>query len=299
MKKKLDFKKKLTSAQIDDIKSHYESEEISFPLPDKKYVGKRFMHTGLAKAHKMYNLLPSTTGKISASTFYKYKPKAIKLQGKIPFRQSCCEKCQNFENTLEQISKYMQGVPRDVGDCVDASLCHYDGFFPQLTCILHTCEHCGVERFKQKIERLNALRMKDTRKRFMVKVWVTKTKVTDGVKQSYLHWNHERLNYKGLVTLYCEQLEDMAEHTFMATWNYCQYKKVKQNLVESDVLIVNDFAQNYLCEHQNEPQGLHWLHQQVTIHPSVAIYPCKQQGCNKLVKHEVVHLSDDLSMMHT
>ena len=30
----------------------------------------------------------------------------------------------------------MQGVPRDVGDCVDASLCHYDGFFPQLTCIL-------------------------------------------------------------------------------------------------------------------------------------------------------------------
>ena len=23
----------------------------------------------------------------------------------------------------------MQGVPRDVGDYVDASLCHYDGFF--------------------------------------------------------------------------------------------------------------------------------------------------------------------------
>ena len=37
--------------------------------------------------------------------------------------------------------------------------------------------------------------MKDNRKRFKVKVWVTKTKVTDGVKQSYLHWNHERLNY--------------------------------------------------------------------------------------------------------
>ena len=97
MEKKLDFKKKLTSAQIDDIKSHYESEEISFPLPEKKYVGKRFMHTGLAKAHKMYNLLPSTTHKISASTFHKYKPKDIKLQGKIPFRQSCCEKCQNLK----------------------------------------------------------------------------------------------------------------------------------------------------------------------------------------------------------
>ena len=110
------------------------------------------MHTGLAKAHKMYNLLPSTTHKIFGSTFYKCKPKAIKLQGKIPFRQGCCKKCQNFENILEQISKYMQGVPRDVGDCVDTSLCHFDGFFPQLTCILCTCEHCGVDRLKQKIE---------------------------------------------------------------------------------------------------------------------------------------------------
>ena len=58
----------------------------------------------------------------------------------------------------------------DVGNCVDASLCHYDGFFPQLTCILCTCKHCGVDRFKQKIERLNALRIEDNRKRFMVKV---------------------------------------------------------------------------------------------------------------------------------
>ena len=125
-------RKKLTFAKIDDIKSHYESEEISFSLPDKKYVSKRFMHIGLAKAHKKYNLLSSKTCKISASTYYKYKPKAIKLQGKIPFRWSCCEKCQNFENTLQQISKYMQGLPRDVGDCVDASLCHYDSFFLQL-----------------------------------------------------------------------------------------------------------------------------------------------------------------------
>ena len=73
LKKKLDFKKKLTSAQTDDIKSHYESEEISFPLPDEKFVGKRFMCTGLAKAHKMYNLLASTTHKISASTYYEHK----------------------------------------------------------------------------------------------------------------------------------------------------------------------------------------------------------------------------------
>ena len=50
----------------------------------------------------------------------------------------------------------------------------------------------------------------------------------------------------------------MAEHTFTATWNYCQFKQANKNLEEGDVLIVNDFAQNYLCLHQNEPQGMHW-----------------------------------------
>ena len=97
---------------------------------------------------------------------------------------------------------------------------------------------------KGKIEQLNASRMADKRKRFMVKVWVTKTKeVSEGVKQSYLHWNHERLNYERLLKLYCKQMKDMAEHTFMATWNYCQYKKAKQNLVEGQVLIVDGFTQ--------------------------------------------------------
>ena len=87
----------------------------------------------------------------------------------------------------------MQGVPR--------------GFFPQLMCILQTCNHWGVNKFKQKIEQLNASRMTDNRKRSIAKVWVTKTKVTEGVKQSYLHWNHERCNYEGLVNLYCEHLK--------------------------------------------------------------------------------------------
>ena len=210
--------------------------------------------------------------------YYKCKPKAIKLQGKIPFQKSRCKKCQNFENTMTEISKYMKGVPRDVGDHLDASLCPYDGFFPQLVCILCTCKVCGVDKLKEKVEQLNASRMADKRKRFMVKVWVTKTKVSEGVKQSYLHCNHGRLNYEGLLKLYCEQLENMAEHTFMSTWNYCQYKKAKQNLVEGQVLMVDDFAQNYLCDHQNEPEGLHWLHQQVTLHPSVAMYTCKQPG---------------------
>ena len=150
----MEYKKILSTADIEAIQSHYTSEEISFFMPDKKLVGKRFMHSSVNKARKMYNLLPSMTHKISTSTYYKYKPKAIKLQGKIPFRQSCCEKCQNFENTIAEISKYMNGS-REVGDCVDSSLCAYEGFFPHISCILCTCNKCGIEKVKSKFMQLN------------------------------------------------------------------------------------------------------------------------------------------------
>ena len=151
----MQYKKKLSTDDIESIQNHYTSVEVSFPMPDKKFVGKRFMRSSVNKAHKMFNLLPSTTRKISASMYYKYKPKAIKLQGKIPFQQSCCKKCQNFENTMTEISKYMKIVPRDVRDCVDATLCPYDSFFLQLICILCTCKVCGVDKLKEKVEEIH------------------------------------------------------------------------------------------------------------------------------------------------
>ena len=72
---------KLSKEQINSIEDHYQSENISFPLPDKKYKGKRFMQYSLKCSARMYNLCPSTTRKISTSTYYCYKPKAVKTLG--------------------------------------------------------------------------------------------------------------------------------------------------------------------------------------------------------------------------
>ena len=84
----------------------------------------------------------------------------------------------------------------------------------------------------------------------------------------------------------------MSEHTFMASWNNCQYKQARKNILVGDVIFVHDFAQNYLCKHQNEVQGLHWRHKQVTLMPTVAHYKCSK--CQQLVTHEIVHVSDDM-----
>ena len=73
--------------------------------------------------------------------------------------------------------------------------------------------------------------------------------------------------------MYILELWEMSEHTFYALWNYCQYKRAKTNLFPGCILVVHDFVQNYLCIHQNELHALHWVHQQVTVHPTVAHLP--------------------------
>ena len=55
---------------------------------------------------------------------------------------------------------------------------------------------------------------------------------------------------------------------------------------------MHDFAQNYLCKHQREIQGLHWHHDQVTIIHTVVHYICAT--CKGMVTHEIVHVSDDM-----
>ena len=108
----------------------------------------------------------------------------------------------------------------------------------------------------------------------------------------FLHWKFEWCNYLGLTDLLMKQASSMAEHSFIASWNYWRYKLAKRNIIEGDVILMHDFAQNYLCKHQREVQGLHWHYEQVTVMPTVAHYICST--CKGMVTHEITHVSDDL-----
>ena len=291
--RKLEYSHKLSSTAIHAIQNHMESEEVSFPLPDHKFAGKRFMRTSMKNALNMYNISEATKRPVSLATLYRYQPKHVKLKGKIPLRQSCCERCLNFDYIANQSSKYLNGTNKDLNEAVDSTLCKYTGRFPNIGCILRTCDECGTQKLKESLYTQNAAKLEDNRKRFLVKQWVNKTRERNGATQSYLQWDVERCSYSDLIDKYVDILDAMAEHVFMASWNYCQFKAAKQNILHGEVVVVHDFAQNYLCLLQNEPQGMHWEHKQVTLHPSVAFYKCPND-CTKLVMHEVVHVSDDL-----
>ena len=73
------FIRKLDANEQESIESFLCSDDASFPLPDKKYAGKRFLKTSLKNTLKMYHLLRKTTRRISMTTLRRYKPKHIKL----------------------------------------------------------------------------------------------------------------------------------------------------------------------------------------------------------------------------
>ena len=69
----------------------------------------------------------------------------------------------------------MKNVPRDVGGCVDRTLCPYEGYFIKLGCILCKCHKCGTSKFLAEILDDNADKCEDNRKHFLVKLWYTKS----------------------------------------------------------------------------------------------------------------------------
>ena len=135
--RKLEYSHKLSSTAIHVMQNHMESKEVSFPLPDCKFAGKRFMRTSVKNALNMYNISEETKRPLSLATLYHYQPKHVKLKGKIPLRQSCCERCLNFDYIANQTSKYLNGTNKDLNEAIDSTLCKYTGRFPNIECILH------------------------------------------------------------------------------------------------------------------------------------------------------------------
>ena len=97
------------------------------------------MRCTMQRSLNMYNSLQGTKRKVSLSTFYRYHPKLVKLQGHIPLRQSCCEKCLNFDNILKQAAHYLSGIPEELNKAIDVSMCKYDGYFPNIDCVTCKC----------------------------------------------------------------------------------------------------------------------------------------------------------------
>ena len=86
----------------------------------------------------------------------------------------------------------------------------------------------------------------------------------------------------------------LAMHLSNASWQYQQFKEVKNNLPADCLLMVMDFAENFRTKYRAEIQSARWAYKNVTIHPFVCYYSCPHPDCCQLVTEYDVMISDDL-----
>eukprot|EP00795_Rhopilema_esculentum_P010668 gene10668-biopygen13164 len=89
------------------------------------------------------------------------------------------------------------------------------------------------------------------------------------------------------IELVAKKLDKITVHWFIAR---TQGKQCKEDLKESEVIVLVDFAENYKFLVQDEIQGYHWNKSQCTLHPAV-VYT-KKNG--QLEDHSICFISDNL-----
>jgi hypothetical protein len=74
------------------------------------------------------------------------------------------------------------------------------------------------------------------------------------------------------VDMFCEKLEVLRPHAFIAAQQASFYRDCKSTLAPREMLVTVDFSENYSFVLQDAAQGYHWNNSQATIHPIVAYY---------------------------
>ena len=176
-----------------------------------------------------------------------------------------------------------RGIPKKHSDLIEVQWCPFrnlevkDGNgkhvkFPKRECIMGSCEQCSCEQYCNELVK-NNLELLKKRSQIEWQQWVNvETKTKAGKISRKLKQVLKGGTLKKVFDAYMEKLKFMSFHQFSKIWQMKQFNLCKRNLQKGQVILVHYFSQNILLYTQDEPQGAHWDHNQITVHPTVCFY---------------------------
>lgn len=94
------------------------------------------------------------------------------------------------------------------------------------------------------------------------------------------------------LNLLVEKIELLKSHHYVSKTQAQHFKDTKENLKETDCLVIGDFAENYTFTVQDEIQSFHWTNTQATLHPFVFYFKKENEICCKsmcIISDHLVH----------
>ena len=241
--------------------------EHSHPDPCKKSKKRQL----LRPVKDLHREFCSTHPEVKAScrSFYRWKPQDVASVKKVKFRQCLCDVCLNPKLKLERLNRLLTTKFENVRQLLNESVCCFESQ-PKLNCVERKCSECGVERVRMRLhgELEGSLGLNVS--------WRKWELVREG-KSSRIDQVKKTGSVRDCLNELCEELDHLFVHVFVAEWQRKQLQKLKAELPEGWALVTCDFAENFLCRFQDEPQSAHWAYKQVSLFPAVVFLPVSKR----------------------
>jgi len=279
------------------IKEFFESDEVSRMCPGQKdclkvrdcegqsiTVQKRLILGNMREIFALYKS-ERRNPQVGFSTFAKLRPTYCVLAGAGGTHSVCV--CTYHQNPKLQLAALGE---KDLSykDLIDYSVCDSE----REECMMMKCQDCpreeGVLGF------LNLLAsVQGASDEIAYKQWMTVDRCTliDVVEPC-----------TEFLESLSKKIASLVRHHFLAQKQAQYFKELKENLeLETEAVVVGDFAENYSFIVQDAAQGFHWENSQCTVHPFVVYF--KDHSSQKLCHNSFCFLSDSTNhntvMVHT
>ena len=251
----------LLQETVDFVRDFYESDDISRVMPGKKdfvsvkkagirhHLQKRLVLSNLREMYcEFKERYPDQ--KIGFSKFADLRPKHCILAGASGTRSVCV--CTIHQNVKLMMMEVQLPELLTYHHCLAKIMCN--PAHPR--CYIGECDTCpGIEKLKEEL--LTKFDENDI-DHIAYKQWVSTDRST---LETYLSQTEE------FADLFCDKLELLRPHSFIAKEQASFYATCKTTLKEGEFLVTADFSENYSFVLQDSAQGFHWNNSQATLHP--------------------------------
>ena len=289
-KSKRGSKPKTSNETREKVIQFYTRADISTQYPNK-YKNFLVLRQSQKRTHALF-LAEYPQHKMSKTTFYKLRPKQVKLMKASKWLQCLCDVCDSVQLIVKSIraslirsctavpDEFQHGNEMELAAATVCDIRNDD-------CLKRKCQSCSP---------MTALEI-------LVGGWLDSEETL-----SYYVWDYvkEKVKDKEITkmkkVLRCEdrvsalsslskRLMNFPLHLTNAVRQLSAYKHCKDGLKENEVVCVIDFAENFTCRQYAEAQSAYYSRNAATVHPMVLIFPSN----SRVKRDSFVCVSGDLS----
>ena len=276
----------LTDDEIQNVRNFYLREDISRMLPGKKdYVSvkladgkrehrqKRLLLFKIGEVHELFK--EESNVQIGKSKFAELWPSQVIPSSPIDHEVCICKYHENIDLLLQGLSRLGTSGCISSEEAVAKTVCSLDS----CKCIDRVCDSCGVTELTDNL--FEGLDKDDSISYYQ---W---QKVEGTVKKNLVDCTIAEAE-EDLQA----QLRPFSRHVYNIRRQFQELRHLKDQLSQDEIIIHEDFSENFQLKHQREIMESHWSNESVTVFTAVVYY----KDDNKDLKHlSYALISDELS----